>query len=115
MSAEDFFYEHAGYSYDPATQTPEEGHRQSARALADAERWALDNDVTVTWERDPEPWDGDVPYDGPVWQALAVRYDSPNEVLASLSGIAIDSEHPDTDPYGRVVSAELALQVREDN
>lgn len=113
MSAEDFFYEHAGYSYDPATQTPNDGRREGAGALADAERWATDHDLTVVWERDPEPYDGDVPYDGPMWVALLVPYDGGvSDVRAAIGGVAIDSEHPDATPYGRVIAAELALQAQ---
>ena len=32
-----FFYENAGYSYDPKTETPEQGRIRCARDLADAE------------------------------------------------------------------------------
>jgi hypothetical protein len=119
MSAEDFFYEHAGYSYDPATQTQEEGRRASARALARAEQYATDHGWWVTWEADPDQWDGDMPYDGPLWVALLMAEpDGPEpyhargpETLATMGSIAIDSTDPRSEPYGRVVAAELALQA----
>ncbi|MDE2097386.1 MAG: hypothetical protein KGL39_09095 [Patescibacteria group bacterium] len=38
-SAEAFFLEHAGYSYDPAVETKEQGRKRCARDLARAERY----------------------------------------------------------------------------
>lgn len=103
--AEQFFYDYAGYSHrqdEPAYS----GRARNAILLADAEA-ALKRspDARAYWDRDPEPWDGDVEWDGPVW-ACAILRDN-GESLASLGGIACN----DDDPYMRVVEAELASEA----
>jgi hypothetical protein len=111
-SAEQFFYDHAGWSYGP-NETSEEGRVRSAREYAAAEQWAKDHDVYFVWELDPMPWDGDVKWTGNVWTCAACAdYGMTQEVrvLASLGGIAM--EHNLTDPYRRVVEAELAAEAR---
>ena len=53
--AVDFFYEHAGFSYDPARETLEEGRRRTAQALAEAEFWYLTTpNVEFRWRDDFE-------------------------------------------------------------
>lgn len=53
-----FFLAHAGYSYDPKTQTPEQGRLACAQALAQAEdllmRAMRRHDVRVVWEHDED-------------------------------------------------------------
>lgn len=106
--AEEFFYAHAGYSYDPARgETPGSGRVRTAVLLAAAEEGLNRSDSYVEWEEDPEPYDGDVPYDGPMWIAT-LRNDS-GEVLASLGAIATPGGADDD--YARVIAAELAQQV----
>ena len=104
---ERFFYDHAGFSYDPKTETRAQGKRRCAESLARAEDWReqeeADGTLTIEWLADDLPWDGDGDY-------------VPNEVLGcvitigdetvSLWGIA----DPDAS-YRRVIEAELANEA----
>ena len=111
-SPAEFFAEHAGLSYNPATETPEQGQERTGRALAAAEEWAESHGYVVTWEDDE---DGDHSYleqsefDG--YQITtceqATLFDRDGNVLAALG--CIDDA---TDDYRRVVGAELAVQAR---
>jgi hypothetical protein len=108
--AERFFYEHGGYGYDPKTETPEQGRARCARELAAAEERLKSGPYFVDVELDDDQtWDGDVPYDGPLWQALlySVAGGTSRELIGSLSSIACETSD---DPYLRVVAAELALE-----
>ena len=102
---EQFFYDHAGWSHDPQTETSDNGRIRAAILLASAERTLAHSVAEVIWEQDTEPYDGDVPYDGPMWCAFIVKN---GEILTSLSGIAMQSLD---EPYKRVIEAELALDV----
>lgn len=105
-----FFYDNAGYSWAPTTQTQEEGRRETARRLAEAERAVrVDPVLFYSMMHDTEPYEGDVPYDGPVWVVTLWRMDDCGrpEVLASVGNVAVETEH---DPYIRVVQAELAVE-----
>lgn len=104
---EQFFYENAGFSYRP-DETPEQGRARCARVLAMAEKKLIIGPYFVSHEPDDQPWDGDVPYDGPLWiVSLWNVADTTEPVrLASLSGVACE----ESDPYMRVVAAELAAE-----
>jgi hypothetical protein len=109
---EQFFYEHAGYSRR-MDESSSSGKTRMAIRLAAAEKRMLDAGAEVWWEADDIPYDGDVPYDGPLWVAVLRAPVSPDDPcldneLGSLGSIAIDSPDPESDPYARVVSAELA-------
>lgn len=118
--AEQFFYDHAGYSYGNG-ETPAQGKRRGAIALAAAEAWAKSTGCTFEWEDDSDgyppyvkingawgfwhdPGDGD-------WMRIeqcesCVLRDADGTVLASLRGIwDADSN------YRRVVQAELASEA----
>jgi hypothetical protein len=109
-SAEQFFYDHAGFSYDPNTQTMEEGHVETAKALAEAERKMLAGPYFA--DIGPEygaVYDGDGgPYYGPIWTVTLYSVEDADnpDPIGSLGGVACD----DGDPYLRVVAAELALE-----
>lgn len=110
--AEAFFYEHAGYGYDPKTETKEEGRRRGAKLLADAEQWAWDNNYEFLWEEDPEGWDllGDVDPDD-VSEVLVVRMvDAQGETVQSLGGVLMGHNSVDNRNMGRVFEAELASE-----
>jgi hypothetical protein len=108
-----FFYDNAGYSYDPKTETPEQGRANCARILACAElisksigmqySWTIDPGTdSSAFDNDPEPW--------ALWQCLA--YDQHGDIVASLHGIDFGRfGHPDSDDYSRVVEAELAAEA----
>lgn len=52
QSAYFFFLRNAGYSYDPKTQTPQQGRSETARKLAKAERDARALGYTFQWADD---------------------------------------------------------------
>lgn len=109
--ATEFFYRYAGWSYDPRIETPEQGRRAGARALAEAEQLADARGWTTWWDEDwevnhakecPEMYaDG-----GPETCERAMLCDSAGQILATLS--CIDDADGN---YRRVVAAELALEA----
>lgn len=106
--AERFFFEHAGYSYDPATETPEQGRRRCAVALAEAEAWAKDVGVAFSWEDD---WNvgSHLKYD-----ACDAEPETCEVALASLGALragvgCVDDADAN---YRRVIEAELADELR---
>ena len=114
-----FFMQHAGYSYDPKTETPEQGRRRCARSLADAEMRARDAGCSYQWEVDPHArssdWIADHEDGGKyrdpwiTWQCC--MHDAEGEAIASLGGIDFGRNgSPFGSPYKRVVEAELALE-----
>lgn len=117
--SEQFFYDHAGWSYDPATETKHHGRATGAIALADAERMARARGWTVRWEIDPDadttPTEDYFVSGNPQWIAILANSDSDDaEVLSALGGIDFAEAYevtPERDPYARVVAAELALEV----
>lgn len=107
---EEFFYEHAGYSWNPATQREEEGRQETAKALAAAEVAANELGVEFVWESD---WDvgSHVEYYGESYRTEPETCESccawlRGDLVASLG--CIDDASPE---YVRVVEAELALEV----
>lgn len=112
--AEQFFYDHAGFSYDPKTETEEQGHERCARELAKAESWASAEGYRVEWREDPE---GCIGCDcgsedcacstGEYHEVLvAILYDAEGAAVASLGSIC-----GPTRDYRRVVEAELTYQT----
>jgi hypothetical protein len=107
---EQFFYDNAGWCYDPVEETPEEGHVNTAKHLARAEQWAHDVGIEFQW------WpDEDAP---PLHRAYGCvaghmpNWAEPIEVEASLWGIEFeDGQSYLTDPYAQVVEAELASEI----
>jgi hypothetical protein len=113
--AEEFFYQHAGWSYNPKIETSASGRARCALRYADAERkLQSDDSLEVVWEEDDAEWDGDCPAPEYVLQAIlyrrAQREDSSDqdEVLASCCSIGLNSLDS---PYRRVMEAELALEA----
>lgn len=115
-TAADFFYEHAGWSYDPVTETPDEGRLRGAISMASDERWAQSVDLTFQWSDD---WavGSHVTYFGP-----GSAYTDPDrepeicevcvaflvgEVVASLGCVDEADQN-----YRRVIEAELAGEAR---
>lgn len=106
---ERFFYEHAGtYYYDRDTETAEDGRIRGARDLAAAEARLKAGPYYVDHTPDDEPWDGDVPYDGPLWNVYlySVEGTASATLLGSRGPVACEAD----DPRIRVVAAELALR-----
>lgn len=99
-----FFYDHAGYGYDPATETPEQGRKRCARELAAAEAERTERGWWVEWTHDQ-----DSGYGG--WYTATLYHAAPltGERTALTSCGAVDAG--DGDPYRRVVVAELAREA----
>lgn len=112
-----FFYEHAGWSYDPATQTPEEGRQACAIRLAEAERWLLLQDGHTEWLVDSDADRDDIEHDGPLYGCVvkvACGCDRPccsGWWTQSLWSIDLGPSG-EPDDYQRVVQAELALELQ---
>lgn len=117
--AELFFFEHAGYSYDPKTETAEQGRIKGAKLLAKAEQHATDNLWECRWEIDNDiPYEdalGDhaywcddqkngIEHEHEIWYCMLT--DGKDNVLGSLGAIIDPSRE-----YRRVVEAELALEA----
>jgi hypothetical protein len=107
-----FFHDQAGWSYDPAKETREQGRMRGARALAKAEaeaktagysfEWSLDGGDSSEWTKSRKPAT-------PTWQCLC--RDTAGKVCGSLCGIDFVDKEPWGQPYKRVVEAELALEA----
>ncbi len=102
-----FFFDHAGFSYNPKNETPLEGRLQCAQALARAEHTAREMGITFEWQDD---WmvDHAKEYEcyedgGPQTCEFCIARDAEGNVRASLG--CIDDADAN---YRRVIEAELA-------
>lgn len=109
----DFFLEHAGFSYDPKTETESVGKLRGAIALVDAERLASEAGYFFHWENDPGIDSSDFSDEQPAWRLWICQCCNPQgEIVESLGGIDFGRDgEPWGNPYRRVVEAELALQL----
>jgi hypothetical protein len=103
-----FFFENAGWSYDPKKESAQVGRMSCARDLAKAEKIAEQLGWEVEWE-----WDNDIDdsWMSPEEQAkdhewLCARLMDGNTVLEALGGI-VDADAN----YRRVIEAELAAEA----
>lgn len=112
--AEQLFYDHAGWSYNPSKETAEEGRRRCARELAEAEEWAKREGITFDWAEDwgvgnhRDFYGEDSAYadrEPETCEQVVARRGA--TVLASL-GCVDDA----TNEYRRVIEAELADEAR---
>lgn len=109
--AEQFFYDHAGFSYDPKTETRKQGRVRCAKELAESESIAarLGYEFEWDWDQDPDlSWMSDEER-AQEHEVLCCRIIDPTDrkySLASLCGIT----DPDTN-YRRVIEAELASEA----
>jgi hypothetical protein len=117
--AEEFFYQHAGYSH-AMTEPAWSGRARSAVLLAQAEDALRRSDARVVWTIDPdadnEPGEGYFVSGHPQWQADLIRDNGTDgiEYLASLGSIDLGKPHDAvtySEPYIRVIEAELAQQA----
>lgn len=105
-----FFYENAGYSYDPKAETQDKGRQRRALECATAEQFAKERGWAFSWEKDDQPYEmGDAEETPPSEVLGCVLKDSSGEVLASLWQIG-----DPTRAYRRVVEAELASEAIAD-
>ena len=72
------FKEHAGYSYDPKTETADQGRAKSARRLATVERKALNKGFYFRWSIDRDVDSSDFDDGAPYAQLNATRPFEPN-------------------------------------
>ena len=108
-----FFLRHAGYSYDPKTQTKQQGRSECARKLAKAERDARALGYTFEWTDDIDGCIGcdcdspecDCSTGEPHECLVCLMRDSNGKVVQSLGSVCKPSRE-----YRRVVEAELALE-----
>lgn len=115
-SNEQFFYDHAGFSYDPKTETEEQGKGRRAREMARAEQYGREHGWVFEWRDDQDAdhsfVEGWTPEEQAEWREVehealfCVLKDTDGKVLESLGGI-----FDPTTEYGRVVEAELASEA----
>lgn len=116
MTPVSFFYQHAGWSYAPDKETPSQGRRRCARALATAERKGSRDGLSFEWRHDPHTTSADFDEGSDerdhwlLWECWCRNIDG--EIVATLGAIDFGADgEPWSDPYRRVVEAELALEV----
>lgn len=109
-----FFAEHAGTSYNPATETFTEGKLRGAYQLADDEAWGKRVGVVFEWCTDNTTFESDIknedgtPYVPETHEGCIARLEFDEvEMVESLWSIA-DAD----DDYRRVVEAELVGELR---
>lgn len=112
-----FFKSFAGFSYDPKTETAEDGKRRCARELALAERKARDAGLSFVWQADDitsEEFSDEKPFRQ---LFICLLIDRTGKTLASCGGIDLANGDSFSDPYCRVMEAELASEHfgRENN
>lgn len=96
------------------------GHdAETCLMLAKAEEWAEDNGFEVVTEDEHEPWDGDCEAPEHVLSVCLLRpcpeHGMPcshTEILGSLGMVGVNSL---SDPYLRVVAAEIAADAQSAN
>jgi hypothetical protein len=105
--AERFFYEHAGFSWDPALEEEDAAHAAAAADLAAAEGLMRRNGDYVLWDGELAEPGEPAGWTAVYWQAGDTQAD--DRPVASIGGICHDMG-PGTS-YGRVIAAELALEA----
>lgn len=106
-----FFYEHDGFSYNPETETEEEGHRRCAQESARDELLAKRAGITFEWEDDWSIGDherefGEAYADGGPSSCEQCTAFYKGEIVASLG--CVDDATPE---YRRVVEGQLASEA----
>lgn len=103
-----FFHEHAGFSYDPKSETQEQGRNRCAQELAQAEEDGRDAGLSFDWSVDQEATEE---ADGYIhW--LCVCRDVGGHVIGSLGAVDFGTDgDPWDQPERRVVEASLALDA----
>jgi hypothetical protein len=106
-----FFWDNAGFCYNPKTETKDEGRYRSAMQLVQAELEGTHQGFSFVWDVDDidsSDFSDDTPHELFYCTCLDYRGD----VLSSLGGVDFG---PNTQPwshdYRRVVEAELALEA----
>lgn len=105
-----FFYQHAGYSYDPLNETQEQGRVRCAQDLAAAEGIGRNAGLSFEWIVDPNTDSRDFSNARPAWELwLCSMYDAEGNFVDCLGGVDFGRNgSPHGNDYRRVVEAELA-------
>lgn len=108
-----FFAYNTSGACNPAVETQEEATFRYACRLRDAEEWLMmQDDAEVDWMTDTDADRYGIEHDGPLWAVVMVGGGERN----SLGGIDFAEDgDPWTDDYARVIEAELALELMEDD
>lgn len=119
--AEQFFYEHAGYSWDPKTETATSGRTRVAVLLAAAEGTLEGSPLSVTWTPDDQPAEcacgnPDCVSDGaPAWVVQLRGPDERCNDLPSDSGEVLTAsggyDFPSGEPWGEASARVAAAQL----
>ena len=107
-----FFYDNAGYSWNPVTETQDEGRTRCARELADAEARGRDAGLSFDWSIDQDGDSRDYAKGAryALWQCVCLNAEG--EAVAYLGGVDFGRNgSPHSDNYRRVVEAELAQEA----
>ncbi len=111
---EQFFFDNAGFSFDPKAETEAQGKARCARAMAQAETYAVQQGWEFEISPDPDADESFMDNDsdeykarwkGTAWQCILWSDLDHTELLGSLGGCFGDSK------YKRVVKAEVALEA----
>lgn len=106
-----FFFDNAGYSYDPKKETELQGRRRCAKAYAEAEARAIAEQVDFEWIVDPGVDSSEFSDEKPAWKLWGCMMRRNGRVCQSLWGIDFGRNgEPWNDTYKRVVEAELACE-----
>lgn len=109
-----FFFDNAGFSYDPKIETEQQGHQRCAMELAKAEEYARQQELIFEWQGNDTCIACDCG-DSKCKCCKGKRHESftcllwdaeSKNVLASLGSIC-----EPTSEYRRVIEAELALEA----
>lgn len=109
-----FFLKHAGYSYDPKTETPKAGRSRCARQLAKAERDARALGMYYQWQNDIDGCSGCDCDSLDCDCSTGVQHETLGCVLYSAEGKHLESLWGICNPsweYRRVVEAGLAMEA----
>lgn len=114
MNTIEFFRTHAGLCIHPG-ESEEQARDRGARNLAAAEGIAHAAGVSFQWEIDPEVTSADWCDDEPAHAAwCVVMRDCEGGIVGSLGGVDFGADgEPWSDPYRRVVEAELCVEYVE--
>ncbi len=109
-----FYYDNAGYSYNPKTETKEQGRIRCAKTLADAAVWATDEGIEFLWDMDIDMDSSEWTDEQPPWATYnCTALNWKGEAVAHICGCDFGRDgNPHTDSYARVIQAELAAEIK---
>lgn len=113
MTAFQFFYLHAGYSYVAASETELQGRRRCAKELVAAEAAARDAGYSFAWSVDPCADSSDHSEEAPPYALwVCTARDGQGKIAGSVGAVDFGRDgEPWGQPYRRVVEAELAMEA----